>query len=72
MYNRRIILRFNSCLAHRKLIRLLALAAIAALVLDLVDQLPTETNSDNCLSPPMFENDNESHNEGKYFLLHKH
>uniref|UniRef100_A0A2S2QEZ1 Uncharacterized protein n=1 Tax=Sipha flava TaxID=143950 RepID=A0A2S2QEZ1_9HEMI len=27
------------------------------------DQLPIETNSDNCLSPPMFENDNESHNE---------
>jgi len=38
----------------------------------IVDQLPTEMNSDNCLSPPMFENDNESHNEGKYFLLHKH
>ncbi|KAF0754202.1 DUF4806 domain-containing protein [Aphis craccivora] len=27
------------------------------------DQLPTGPNSDNCLSPPMFENDNESHNE---------
>lgn len=27
------------------------------------DQLSTEINSGNCLSPPMFENDNESHNE---------
>jgi hypothetical protein len=38
----------------------------------IVDQLPIETNSDNCLSPLMFENDNESHNEGKYLLLHKY
>lgn len=37
-----------------------------------IDQIQTEINSDNCLSPPMFANDNESHNEGKYFLLNKH